>query len=254
MPLDLPLIAERLPLFVQPTFWKCFALARRTPPLRAYLARDDLAPLSIREIAVTFHLTRSTCHRHVAELIDRRVLVRDLAGWFLMPLILDIERRHNARTDDTTTAPPTMGESDAPQQVALTWPVPPQDENGPPVGQRLLGFRSADVETLRGVDMQEPGENPGPSLLGDAMGALPASIHSPDVRYLLAKLAQTTPAWRGFPSAARDVALVERLEATTCRALLSALEQETLSPTAKNPGAWLARTVAAISMAQEIAS
>ncbi len=258
VPIDMLDLLEPLPYPERWTFLRCFTLARRTSPHRGYLVTLSMRPLTIRQLAHEVLLPRSTTQEHVSWLVQRGHLVRDLAGWLLVPIVLEVER--DTRQTTTTTsrkAQTTSGENgDAPDpsQVALQVQVSGKTTKKAEIPDTPSSYVLEEIEDVTWRLFDDPGENPGGSLLGDAMAALPPSIHSPDVRYLLAKLGQTTPAWHAFPAAARDLALVERLEQTSFGALLSALEQETLSPTAKNPGAWLARTVAAIAMGQEVAS
>lgn len=262
VPVDLVVLVERLPRVVRGTFYGCFLLARRTDPHRGYLLSPTLRPYTIRDLAEELHTPRSTLRDDVDYLIGHGDLFRDFAGWLYMPLVIETERRLNARTTTMTptSAPTTSGENgDASrdQQVALPMAgVPPGRETAENSDTHSLVFSSA--EERRYVPSIEDGvENLVPDgivLLADVVAELPPSIVSPDVRYLLAKLRISWPAWRDFPRSATDLALLERLEAIALGPLISALEQETLYGSAKKPGAWLSRTVPAIAMGREVAS
>jgi hypothetical protein len=272
-PVDLPRAVARLPESVQSTFFSCFILARRRPPHRGYLVSDTLQPLTIRALAAELSMPRSTLHDRVQVLLRIGYLVRDLAGWILVPLVLETERRLNARTTIPTAS--DDGENGAPRDVLKTAPimaaVRPGDENARyPDNDSLFVLRAVDerrnvaspeggVENYLQDDLEDLRQDRSAAAeltahallavertLGDVLDSLPSSITDPTVRYLLAKLQSTAPAWHGFPSSTRDVALLERLEVVAPSALISALQQESLSPTAKRPGAWLSRAVPAI--------
>lgn len=268
-PVDLHRRLAALPLQARSVMYGCFELARRKDPLRGYLVTETLRPLSIRDLAEQLVIPRGTVHRWVSHLAERRYLIQDFAGFYLVPLVLEIERPDPRKTDDAATLEPlqmtmlpgTGGEDENPGHLAVEnggrpdHPIAVFHDVSVPLADRSLPlpvrqwdnhssyvFREVDVETLRSVDREEAGENldlGAGDLLADVMADLPESISLPNVRYLLAKLRRTRPAWRDFPTCTRDIELVERLEALSPRALLGALEQETIWPTAKRPGAWL---------------
>jgi hypothetical protein len=90
--------------------------------------------------------------------------------------------------------------------------------------------------------------------VGDLIGSVPAAITDPDVRYLIASLAARLSAWDRMLGDPRDRHTLKRLYASDRRAFRAALEQESLQPTAKNPGAWLQHTVPLIAATLEAAS
>jgi len=249
---------------VERTFWRLFVTARWRDPKLGQLVGETLEPLSLRYLQEISRIARSTLHRHWDVLGEAGLLqpATDEAEGALLtciPLIVDRYERRTITTSHATSTPTTPVEPDQlvlfpVEKVGLRGvdnprhkdpPVPFSPENGSEWDTHSLGSleRSRNV---RVVLPENPGDNPESVMLGDLAAA---DIEDPDVRYLLGKLAGLAEPWRRACENARDCRNLVALVSEHRGPMLQALRQQCDEPTARNPLAWLNRTVPQIAAA-----
>jgi hypothetical protein len=235
------------------TYITLFGRARRRPKEKLGWILDELGdPPTIRTLAAWLALPRSTAQRHQSDLLDRGLLVRDLAGRLIVPAVVKIERLLDSRKKETTPAksasPTTTSavENPTPEQLGLPTLVPPEIGKAPTWDTHSIsGFVEVEKD-VRPVVFEGAVENPSePATFGPRRDLIPTAC-DPDsqIAYLLAQLASMHEPWERALSNRRDAANIGRLAVAHPDALYEALAQESLKSTAKNPTAWLNATVA----------
>lgn len=233
-PTDLPYrpALRRVQPQVRWTFACCFVVAREaTPP--GYVLDEHGRPMSLRQLGSYVGIHHNTVGRHLDRLLLAGLLVRDLGARLLLPDLVPAA----IVTPDGAPAE-VLGAVD--NQLALPPPGgSPEREiaHGEPPSS-LLEDQKRELRSTDGLAAAV--ENP----QGYAIDLAPVLIADPDARYLLGKLVEASGPWRRACSEPRDRRNLVRLHAEHPAAFVEALRHQALTPTARNPLAWLNTAVA----------
>lgn len=279
MPVDLHLTLElpSLDTGVEVAFWRLFAQARSLPPMIGYLVDDALEALSTARLARTACIPRSTMRRHLSALDERGLVRRDRHHRFLpcYRAIYGTDGSTLNGSDDGTTACEQLALFDLPRPVENPrWGVAPHPagtlRGGHSYGQggwpqlwppqRHKEVRDVRRETAvpepRAVHVENRDLEPAGLArdVGPPIDLVPEILRGTQAGYLLARLAEEHEAWAGALSSDRDLRDLATLASRDLGSLTVALEQQRLSPTARQPLAWLHRTVRELAAGSEVAS
>lgn len=235
------------------TYLGLFGRARRHPEERLGWVLDELGdPPTIRTLSSWMGLPRSTTKRHHDDLLDRGLLLRDLAGRLIVPAVVVVEQRLGRRKDTTSTRASATSTEAVEIPAFETLPflsgVPPADRNLE-IRDKPSFSSSVDVENDDVVLRENLGDSDViPELPTDRV---PAIVDDDDVRYLLSQLVDN-PAWSRAMATPRDLRNLVVLARTNRAGVLQVLRQEVESPQARNALAYLNGTLATLD--EEVAS
>lgn len=250
-PTDLYLTLRSVHPSYRGTLYTLFEVAGRAPEELGYL------PAEFRSF---LDLDRRTIERHIEALQDSGLLVPDLFGRFRVLPVVQTEQRFPTRTVASTVASTVAVTRATPprERRPVENPHRPVDNSGlselaealqlPSMSSEATKSPIALGERSKALDEKEHdvrtsaslafGENPLGSAW-DVSDQVPRQVDDDQIRYLIAKLVATLPAWSKVLSDESDRRLLVHLHAQHRDALRLALEQERTQPKARNAAAWL---------------